>query len=259
MDSLDTASGSSQAHCSPLKDSSSSVALLHSTADGPLGVINAARTSFRSESQEMGEKERKLGNYLWDNEHTSPFRHVYYTFRIVAPLFVFRQWMKYQVGSTWRTFEVGGQEVSLETFDHFYDIDKGCSWNEQSGRYKEFREEFYMPKDWRSPHRINKQGSEPAGHVESLEAERILHEAVQDAWTYYKKLLEWDIAREMARMVLPQNIYSTAYWTVSMQGLLHFLKQRTKEDAQWEIQQYALAIEQMLTEDLVALGIQDGQ
>ena len=76
--------------------------------------------------------------FLWQHGHTSPFRHSFYTFHWKAPLFVFRQAFKYQVGSGWRTYEVEGQEVSLAVFDVLFDTDKGCSWNEISGRYVEW-------------------------------------------------------------------------------------------------------------------------
>ena len=36
-------------------------------------------------------------------------------------------------------------------------------------------------------------------------------------------------------MLLPQNLYTQAYWTVSLQGVMHFLEQRLKPDAQYEI------------------------
>ena len=242
----------------PLNDEDSSIELIHSTSSGPLGVINAARCSYAGSSDKMGPREKRLGGFLWDKDHTSPFRHTYYTFSITAPIFTFRQWMKYQVGSVWRTFEVDGQEVSLETFDHFYDIDKGCSWNELSGRYAQFEHKYYIPrsKDIRGQSKSNKQGSEDnLGIPGQLGAWSVLRAAYEASFGNYIRLIELGVAREQARMILPQNLYSRAYWTVSLQGLLHFLNQRLKEDAQWEIRQYAKATMKLVEEDLTSLGV----
>ncbi|MDP6954438.1 MAG: FAD-dependent thymidylate synthase, partial [Planctomycetota bacterium] len=59
-----------------------------------------------------------------------------------------------------------------------------------------------------------------------------------------------------ARMALPQNLYSQAYWTVSLQGVLHFLHQRLKPDAQYEIRRYAQAVRDLISPDLERLGIE---
>jgi len=103
-----------------------------------LKVVNAARCSYGNKSEEYSEKDQKLVRYLHSANppHMSPFRHSYYTFLIKAPIMVFRQWTKYQVGCAWREYLVDGEAVDLEVVDLFYDTDKGCSWNELSGRYR---------------------------------------------------------------------------------------------------------------------------
>lgn len=180
----------------------------------------------------------------------SPYRHSFFTFHIKAPLFVFRQWVKYQVGSGWRKYEIGGDPVSAEVFDLFFDTDKGCSWNEISGRYVEIAPEFYVPEKMRTnPSHGNKQKSvdmhadfdHARERAEMLEDCKILYEK-------YMRRVQIGIAKEQARMLLPQNVYTQAYWTVSMQGVLHMLDQRLHPDAQWEIQQYAKCIQTALNE-----------
>jgi len=110
--------------------------------DHALKVVNSARISYQNQKQEFEEKDRKLCQFLWNHGHTSPFRHSFYTFHWKAPLFVFRQAFKYQIGSGWRKYEVDGEPVSLEVFDVLFDTDKGCSWNEVSGRYVQWKAEF---------------------------------------------------------------------------------------------------------------------
>lgn len=235
--------------------------------DVAIKTVNSARISHGKESTGYNDKDKKLVGFLWDNEHTSPFRHSYYTFHIKSPLFVFRQISKYQVGSTWRTYEVNGEEVSAEVFDHFYDTDKGCSWNEISGRYTELKEEFYIPDMFRTNiGQSNKQASVDITKV-SFSSYTGEESSINDDWRnkfkeicigqflWYKKFLDGGMAKELARLILPQNIYTEAYWTVSLQGVLHFLKQRLAEGAQFEIQEYARAIKSLINDDLELLGI----
>jgi thymidylate synthase (FAD) len=179
-----------------------------------LSVVNAARISFGRESESMNDKDLKLLRYLWDHQHTSPFRHATLQFHIKAPLFVLRQWMKHQVG---------------------------CAWNEISGRYVKFNPEFYVPSTWRKQHQSNKQGSQ--GEITDSKSAQILYEsnmncAVED----YYELLSMGVCKEQARMVLPLSLYSECYWTTSLQAVLHFLKLREDEHSQKEIREYAQAV-----------------
>jgi thymidylate synthase (FAD) len=63
------------------------------------------------------------------------------------------------------------------------------------------------------------------------------------------------VAKEIARMALPQNVYTQAYWTVSLQGVIHFLEQRLKPDAQFEIRRYAEGVYDLLRGELEPLGL----
>jgi thymidylate synthase (FAD) len=186
-----------------------------------LSVVNAARVSFGKRKETFDEGDAKLVDYLARNEHTSPFRHTALTFHVKAPIFVFRQWMKHRVAS---------------------------EFNEISGRYVEFPEdEFYVPQTFRRQAKVNKQGSE--GAVEGAEAaqahERYLA-TCRNALKQYKALLALGVCREQARCVLPLALYSEVYWTVSLQAAAHFIRLRTDSHAQWEIQQYAAAVRQMV-------------
>ena len=112
---------------------------LVSHTGNPQMVTDTARCSTGSTAHDP-DADRRLVRYLLGNGHTSPFRHYFFTFHVKAPLFVFRQWWKYQVGSTWREYEVEGLGVSglgkVCAYDIQIDTDQGCSWNELSGRYK---------------------------------------------------------------------------------------------------------------------------
>ena len=226
--------------------------------DIALKVVNSARISFGTESKEYTDKDKKLASFLWNHEHSSPYRHSFYTFAISCPLFVFRQWVKYQVGSGWRSFEADGEEISIEVFDQMFDTDKGCSWNEFSGRYAILEPQFWIPEHARvqSP-TGNKQKSVRTDNPILTEDLQLLYASNQkETYQRYEYALSIGVAKELARPLLPQNIYTHSYWTVSLQGIIHFLKQRTKEDAQEEIQSYAKAIQSLVQEDLDRLGIE---
>jgi thymidylate synthase (FAD) len=225
--------------------------------DVALKVINSARISYSKTKFEVDDKDLKLINFLLSNSHTSPFRHSYYTFHVKIPLFTLRQWVKYQVGSTWRKYEVDGDPVCVEMFDLMYDSDKGCSWNEISGRYAPFKPEFYIPTMMRAnPPHGNKQASIVLGQEFNHSAARTkMFEECEAAYKAYEERIESGIAKEIARMMLPQNIYTEAYWTVSLQGIIHFLAQRLHADAQFEIRRAAEAIYTLICPDLNRMGL----
>lgn len=223
-----------------------------------LKVINAARVSFNKEVKEMTEKDEKLIRYLIEHEHYSTLRHSYFSFRVKAPLCVFRQWWKYQIGSSWledEDFTVGSIEI-LDT-----------SWNEASGRYMEFAPEFYIPSVIRIQSKNNKQGS--SGELKVIETEVLPKTIVTEdpvkffefsclrQFKDYQTLVSQGAAKEQARMLLPQNLYSECIWTCSLQTILFFLHQRLKEDAQWEIRQYAKGIQELINPLLIEGIIND--
>jgi len=238
------------------------VALVDRMREDPaLKVVNSARISYSRQKEGFDKGDGKLARFLWEHGHTSPYRHTFFTFHWKAPLFVFRQAVKYQVGSTWRKYEVNGETVGLDVVDVLFDTDKGCSWNEISGRYVEWEPEFYIPQVMRSnPSHGNKQASEILGEEFDHAGERARMQAECDsAYALYRERLERGVAKEIARICLPQNVYTQAYWTVSLQGVLHFLDQRLKPDAQYEIRRFAEGVYELLREDLEQLGIKPNE
>lgn len=193
-----------------------------------LSVVNAARVSYDKRSEKFSEKDAKLLRYLLKNNHSSPFRHAGVSFEIYAPLIVARQWWKYAVASS--------------------HIDDQNGWNESSRRYITEEVEFYTPAadQWRSAPENSKQGSgeELDASVGGHWTDRLL--SLQEAGKYYYELaIKSDIAPEQARLFLPAySMYVRWVWTTSLQGVLHFLDQRLADHSQWEIRQYASAVEQ---------------
>lgn len=186
------------------------------TMGSDLSVVNAARCSFAKESTELTDSDARLIRYLAEHDHTSPFRHAMMTFEIKAPLCVARQWWKYVVGS-----------------DHTMD-----AWNEASRRYVTFLTEFYVPV-FRSAPDNKKQGS--GGVHENSDAwQRKLRLHQNEGKYLYQCAIDDGVAPELARGFLPSDFqYVLWRWTASLQSVAHFINQRTKDDAQFEIREYA--------------------
>jgi len=184
-----------------------------------LTVVNAARVSFDKESTEVSYSDQKLIKYLASHGHWTPFSHPQITMRYTVPIFVARQEFKHIVGFT---------------------------RNEVSRRYVDGTPEFYMPEVWRSrPEGSVKQGSgsEPMdseywhGHYTNY---------LSKCQSMYNSMLHDGMAPEMARMVLPQSMYTSYYITGSLAAFARMVKQRTDSHAQVEIQELSRHVSEII-------------
>lgn len=182
-------------------------------------VVAAARVSNGIvEADWRGEKDEKLIRFLLRHDHGTPFEHNSMTFLVKAPIFVVREWHRHRIG--W-------------------------SYNEVSGRYTELEEEFYVPERVRVPHPTNKQGSVDVDRgTWNDDWVNFIRESAEMSFRDYRALLGAGVAREVARLVLPLNTYTSFYATCNARSLMHFLRLRLDEGAQWEIRQYAAALEE---------------
>lgn len=212
-----------------------SVELVDAPANDPvLKIVNSARVSHSKQSNELNAADEKLVAFLYDHGHFSTYRHSYFSFRVKAPLFVFRQWWKYQIGSNWMNKDELADSIEIPD----------TSWNEASGRYVNLSNDFYIPAKFRRQSKVNKQGSssEPFTDAEE-EQHREAYVASQNfAKRTYDEMVADGVAKEVARCLLPQSIYSECIWTCSTQTLIHFFNQRLSPDAQHEIREYATAV-----------------
>lgn len=124
------------------------------------------------------------------------------------------------------------------------------SYNEISARYTEVKDEFYSPDVWRAPDLKNKQSSQASSQVNQKLCRETLEKATQGAYAAYNELIKAGAARELARMVLPVNLYTQFYWTVNARSLMHFITLRADANAQWEIQKYAEALAAVFAEKM---------
>lgn len=193
-----------------------------------LTVVNAARVSFNKESAwdceydwkgvrtdaKLCDRDKKLITYLAKHKHWTPFAHPQITLRIKAPIFVRTQLFKHKVGFT---------------------------ENEISRRYVTFEPEIYVPQ-WRTaPINGAKQGSND--FIEDpTQLDNMYVPVMIETMKTYNKLLENNVAPEQARAILPQGTYTEWWWTGSLSAYARVYAQRIDTHAQWEVQQYAIAM-----------------
>jgi thymidylate synthase (FAD) len=197
-------------------------------------IVEAARVSYNSPSKGE-EKDKKLLHRLYKDRHTSPFEMCKITFNIKMPIFVMRQFVRHRMQNL----------------------------NEVSARYTELPEEFYIPEKWRRQDQNNKQGSVqeqdwdvPWGPeallAHGLTSNQIMSDnlriSCKKAYELYQEMLKDGVAREMARFVLPVNIYTEIYCCWDLKNLLHFFSLRDDPHAQWEHQEFSRAMKAIATE-----------
>jgi thymidylate synthase (FAD) len=173
-------------------------------------VVWAARVSTAGENSledvdADSSRSEGLINYLARERHGSPFEHTSMTFFVSAPIFVFREFMRHRI----------------------------ASYNEESGRYRELRPNFYIPSRERKLVQIGKAGAYTFvdGTPEQYELTvSAIKESCIVAYANYQKMLDAGVAREVARAVLPVTLYSSMYVTMNARALMNFLSLRTARE-----------------------------
>jgi thymidylate synthase (FAD) len=191
------------------------------TFGNDLTVVNAARVSFSKESSELTQADEKLIRYLAKHQHTSPFFHPQIRLRLKMPIFVAREWFRHTVG---------------------------FARNEVSRRYVDTIPECYIPApDSIRERDINKkQGSKTTPVDNSDYAKECIYDVTHQSIDTYEKLLTNNVAPEVARMVLPQSMYTEFIETASLYAYARLCKLRLNPDAQYEIRLYAQIVSSIL-------------
>jgi thymidylate synthase (FAD) len=184
-----------------------------------LSTVNSARVSFDKEVEAVETRDEKLIKYLADHKHMTPFRHNQIQIRCHAPIFLARQLGKHQAG---------------------------LSWNEVSRRYVDSEPEFFIPDEWRGrPDGSIKQGS---GNNVTTDLITTKYNAgiVKNSLNIYNFLLNENVAPEMARMVLPQSMMTSWYWTGNLLAFAHVYKERIADGAQLEANWFAQELDAVI-------------
>jgi len=207
-------------------------------------IVQGARVSYGKGTKTVS-KDRELIRYLMRHHHTSPFEMVEFKFHVKLPIFVARQWIRHRTASV----------------------------NEYSARYSILEDEFYIPKPevMAEQSTTNRQGREnilPTDEAEKIRS--LIQENSKKSYALYEYLLSENrsasggqeepsendrtitpaikthgLARELARIVIPTNVYTQWYWKIDLHNLLHFLSLRLDSNAQYEIRVYAQIMAQI--------------
>ena len=183
-------------------------------------IVQAARVSYGAGTKHV-QNDEGLIRYLMRHWHSTPFEMCEIKLHVKLPVFVARQWIRHRTANV----------------------------NEYSARYSILDREFYIPapEQLAAQSTVNNQGR--GAVLGGAEAARVLALLKSDAaqmYDHYETMLSQDgqqgLARELARMNLPMNIYTQWYWKTDLHNLFHFLRLRADAHAQYEIRVYAEAI-----------------
>ena len=180
-------------------------------------ICQAARVSYGKGTKSV-QNDEGLIRYLMRHWHSTPFEMCEVKLHVKLPVFVARQWIRHRTANV----------------------------NEYSARYSILDREFYIP----APDKVaaqsvvNNQGrGEVLTGAEATQVLEILKADSTRAYDNYEAMISQDgqqgLARELARMNLPANIYTQWYWKVDLHNLFHFLRLRADAHAQYEIRVYA--------------------
>ena len=190
---------------------------------GDAAIVQAARVSYGKGTTKVS-RDRALIRYLMRHHHSTPFEMVELKFHAKMPIFVARQWVRHRTANI----------------------------NEYSLRYSEAIDDFYIPRaeDIHFQSTTNKQGREVIDVPTELRKKTVAYfkEMSKKSYVIYNELNEAGIARELARAVLPVNIYTQWYWKNDLHNTFHFLRLRMDDHAQYEIRVYAKAMAAMVKE-----------
>jgi len=191
-------------------------------------IVQAARVSYGKGTKQVNQ-DKGLIFYLMRHWHSTPFEMCEIKFHVKLPMFVARQWIRHRTANV----------------------------NEYSARYSILSKEFYIPtaENLASQSKSNHQGRDRL--LTGDEAKRVLQILSEDSekcYGHYQEMLNEDaagnkideskdgLARELARMNLTLNYYTEWYWKTDLHNLMHFLRLRADDHAQYEIRVYAEAM-----------------
>src|SRR3970040_601627 len=128
-----------------------------------------------------------------------------------------------------------------------------ANMNEMSGRYTELPPKFYIPKEENIRTQVGKSMSYDYEMIKSpltrAYALSGFTEISENAWEEYNGLLSKGIAKELARIVLPLNIYTKLMWKNDLRNIIHFIVQRTHPSAMLEIRELATKMEEIVAKE----------
>ena len=172
--------------------------------------------------------DEKLLAFLYDNRHMTPFEMGGMTIEVQAPIFVFREWHRHRTQS----------------------------YNEMSARYTPLPDVNYIPSIERlmmNANGANKQAGTVGGAAAlTRDNAELFRQSLEQSYANAENLYQWalrsGVPKELARVHLPVGRYSRMRASTNLRNWLQFVTLRSPPNAQWEIRQFSLAVEHLLTD-----------
>lgn len=185
-----------------------------------LEIVNAARVSTGTEHPKLTEQDRLLIRSLIRDEHGAPFEQVRFKFNIECPVFIARQWFKHRFSS----------------------------FSEHSGRYSEYKPEFYIP----HPDEVERQVGKRMSYTYEQHPDEGVREwfvnmskrSAEAEWELYKAALAEGISKQQARINISFKMYTKFVWAIDLRNLTNFLVLRNDVHAQSQIMVAAKKVEE---------------
>lgn len=160
-------------------------------------------------------EDKDLIHYLMENGHTTPFEMCEICVQIELPMFVNNQLQRYRTANV----------------------------NQSSQRYTKAIDKFETVNydEWRTQDSQNKQASSDV-YLDGIIGKHLsdrekAHQ--KEALAIYEERLELGVAREQARIDLPQSIYVLERWKNDIHNIFKMINQRMRHEAQKEIRELA--------------------
>lgn len=182
-------------------------------------IVQAARVSYDGTTK-GDNADSNLIRYLVEHNHGTPFESIIFKFHIKCPIFVQRHIVKHRM----------------------------TSMNEISARYVKVEDSWYTPSKFRKQSKNNRQASDNEVVSGNDNTRELFNYHMGEIYNVYEKLLGMGVAREQARTILPQAMYTQFYLTLNLRSLMNLVYLRNSPDAQWETQQIAAAMEDIWRE-----------
>jgi thymidylate synthase (FAD) len=206
----------------PLGDNIGYVELLdHMGSDAE--IVRRARVCYQSQEKSTPESDNRLLKRLIGSKplHGTTMRGVMFSFDVVAPRFVVRQWTRHLAGHDYDGND--SWHIGTDT------MDTRGSFDEQSFRYTE-PNQFYVP-----------------NYLESR-----IYQKWQSAQVImmdiYHVLRGDGVDKQLARCFVPDSVYTQMTWSCNAQAILDWLQKRLPGGgAQSETSKYAEAVLELVT------------
>jgi thymidylate synthase (FAD) len=184
-------------------------------------ILAAARVAD-NEGIDVWNEDKDAGTFemMMRDHHGSPFEHNAMTFYVEAPIFVSREHFRHRTGHSYNEFSTRYKRVGSEANPFTVYIPEE----------KNFRTQVGTPGNYQF---------EPLPYELANDAQHLMRSSAVASYRQYCEMLNWGVAKEVARNVLPLATMTQYVWTCNARSLMHFITLRNAPQALLEIRMVA--------------------